>query len=104
MYILRYWYEHGGGCLWSGNEITKDKFGYKIDYNILPLSSQTKLDLNMLEKKYTTYLDWNNPADPSKWSDEEKVIFYKTANRVYQQIKNELGHDFLIINKLESSL
>ena len=29
-YVIRYWFEHGGCCLWSKNEEARIKFNYNI--------------------------------------------------------------------------
>ncbi len=37
-YILKYWFEHGGTCLWSVNDNARKKFNYPVDNEMLPIS------------------------------------------------------------------
>lgn len=36
-YIIRFWFEHGGICLWSVNENAKDKYNYAIENSNLTI-------------------------------------------------------------------
>lgn len=45
-YILRYWFEHGGICLWSVNDNAKKKFNYSVDHDKLPISKDLIQELN----------------------------------------------------------
>ncbi len=42
VYKIKYWFEHGGGCLWGDNNVTKDKNGYFIAPDLLSLSDILK--------------------------------------------------------------
>ena len=52
MYEMKFWFEHGGGCLWSGNDETRNAFGYKVSYDTLPVSDTLKDTLTALEERY----------------------------------------------------
>ena len=104
MYTIKYWYEHGGGCLWSADEITVSKFGNLIDYHLLDLSASTIESISMLETQYATYLDWNNPAAPSTWSREKKNKFLTEATKTYYKIVEDLGETYTVINMLYLSI
>jgi len=99
-YQLRFWFEHGGGCIWGMNKQAKDKYGYFIPYKSLPISRELIDDLCALEDEYSTYLDWNEPQNPSPWSNEHKTDFIQRATIVYERIKGELGADYEIENAL----
>lgn len=103
-YILRYWFEHGGICLWSVNENAKNKFGYPIDNDKLPVSKDLIDELYALEKEYHSYLDWDYPPNPSPWTIEQKYNFKNRANAAYWRLLSELGSDFEIINEIDSCL
>jgi hypothetical protein len=45
-YLLRYWFEHGGNCLWSANQDARDIFGYPINYDKLPILKGLAEELN----------------------------------------------------------
>jgi len=100
-YKLNYWFEHGGGCLWGMNDATQEKYGYAIDIMVLPLSKPIMNQLIELEEEYGTYLDWDNPREPSKWSMQQKLSFLEKAAKMYQLLSNELGSDFEIINNTD---
>jgi hypothetical protein len=53
-YILKYWFEHGGTCLWSVNDNARKKFNYPVDNEMLPISKDLIMELNDLEK----YISW----------------------------------------------
>ena len=102
MYEMKFWFEHGGGCLWSGNDETRNAFGYKVSYDTLPVSDTLKDTLTALEERYRTYLNWDNPAAPSPWTHEEKQAFLQDAERVYQMLCEELGDGYIFKSQLNT--
>jgi hypothetical protein len=100
-YVLKYWFEHGGTCLWSANDAAKEDFDYAIDNEKLPISKELVRELDLLEKEYHGYLNWEYPPDPLPWSTEQKVDFKNRANMLYLKILSELGSDFEIINDVD---
>ncbi|WP_160680562.1 hypothetical protein [Clostridium sp. C8-1-8] len=103
-YVLRYWFEHGGTCLWSVSENAKNKFGYPIDNSKLPISIDLINELYELEKEYHSFLDWDYPPNPSPWTIEQKHIFKDRANNAYLKLLSELGSNFEIINDIDNCL
>ena len=103
-YVLKYWFEHGGACLWSANDAAKEEFGYAIDNERLPISKELVSELELLENEYYGYLDWEYPPDPSPWSTEQKIGFVNRANKLYMKLLSELGSDFEIINEVDRCL
>lgn len=99
-YVLKYWFEHGGTCIWSMNDEARDKFGYAIDNHKLPISKPLIDELYALEEEYHGYLDWDYPPLPSPWSWEQKNDFKNCANILYLKLKLELGSNFEIINEI----
>ena len=102
IYQLKFWFEHGGGCLWSSNNAAQEKYGYYIDIKALPISQPIMDKLNELELEYGSYLDWDNPQEPSKWSEEQKLDFVKKSTELYHLLSDELGQDYEIINNIGS--
>lgn len=73
--IVRYFFEHGGGILWPGNEEAYNKFGhYPIAIKNLPISWALVDELNTLEKEYRGYLNWDDPTSPSSWTPKQKEM------------------------------
>lgn len=99
-YQLRFWFEHGGTCIWGMNDKAKQEYGYSIKNNVLPISKDLVKNLNLLEKEYATHLDWDYPPNPSPWTEEHKVDFLNRATLVYKKLRDELGSDFEIVNEV----
>ena len=96
---LRFWFEHDGPCIWAMNHEAKVKYGYPIDPEELPISDSLIRLLNNLMKEYATYLDWDDPRNPSPWTDEQKKDFLCRANKAYEQLKHELSVEYDIKNE-----
>ena len=101
-YKLKYWFEHGGGCLWSENEVTKARFGYPVAIEKLPLTSETVKRLYQLEEEYSSYLNWDDPASPSLWTKEQKSDFLCRAQKIQMDLVKELGDDYEIMSEVSS--
>lgn len=100
-YILKYWFEHGGTCLWSTNDLAKNKFDYAIANEKLPISKSLIKELYALEEEYHGYLDWEYPPNPSPWTENQKSDFKYRANKVYHKLLSELGIEYEIINEID---
>lgn len=97
-YVIRFWFEHGGICLWSVNGNAKDKYDYAIESSKLPISLELVKKLNELEDEYYSYLDWDYPLNPSPWTKEHKQDFINRATDIYNDLCEELGNEYKIIN------
>lgn len=101
---LRFLFEHGGHCMWGMNDKAKKKYGYAIENSRLPISNELIDKLDLLQKEYSTSLDWDNPLNPSPWTEEHKKDFYERAEKVYEELKRELGSKFQITNEVYDSI
>ena len=99
-HILRFWFEHGGYCIWGENNLSQELYGYAINVNKLPISTTLINKLNELTDEYATYLDWHEPINPTAWSEEKKLNFINKGNAVHQQLVIELGENYTIRNEL----
>ena len=97
--MLRFWFEHGGICIWGINDNAQEKYGYAIENSELPISKTLIVELNTLESEYATYLDWEYPPNPSPWTEDEKADFLNRANIAYEKLKCELGSDYDVENE-----
>lgn len=104
VYKIKLWFEHGGPCLWSADDSTREVYGYPIDHRLLPLNDITKIKLTELTEKYRTYLDWSDPGKSSIWTEQEKAEFVKSSDELYLMLKNDLGNGFLIVNEVRKSV
>ena len=100
-YVIKYWFEYGGPCLWSANESAHNKFGYPIENSELPISKDLADELYSLEDEYQSSLDWNYPPDPSPWTPEHRKDFKIRANDAYLKLTLQLGSDFNVVNEID---
>ena len=103
-YQLRFWFEHGGGCIWGMNYEATQKYGYMIKGESLFISDNLISELITLENEYATYLDWAYPPNPSPWTEEHKIDFFDKATSIYEKLKDELGADFDITNGISQCI
>jgi hypothetical protein len=101
-YILKYWFEHGGICLWSANDNARNKYGYPINNDKLPISKELINELYALEEEYYGYLEWDYPPYPTPWTEEQMQNFKNRANAAYLTLVSELGSDFEVINQIDT--
>jgi hypothetical protein len=101
-YIIKYWFEYGGFCLWAVNDNAENKYGYAINNNKLPISKSLIDELYALEEEYQSSLNWEYPPDPSPWTLEQKQDFTYRANAAYLKLLSELGNDFEVINEIDN--
>ncbi|MBR1527852.1 MAG: hypothetical protein IJ642_00965 [Oscillospiraceae bacterium] len=101
-YSFQYWFEWGCSenfcpCLWSADQITKNKFGYAVDLHRLPISQDLIHFLCQLGIEHDNALDWEYPPNPLLWSDQEKKEFYQKAREGCFRLQKELGKEYQII-------
>jgi hypothetical protein len=96
-YVIRLLFEWGGGCLWCGNEAARRTFGVGPVEDRLPLTPNTRCELQRLSAWHDGALDWNHPPHPGPWSDAEHQRFEKAASEVLAVIRAELGSDFEVV-------
>ena len=103
-YELKFWFEHGGFCVWANNEAAKNKFGYAVNHEDLPISRELKNELNALEARYHGCIDWTCPSNPSPWPHEEWERFRSDAKNVYARLQKELGNAYHITNEIDDCI
>lgn len=100
-YRFKYWFEWGCSetfcpCLWSCDTFTKEKFGYNVDINLLPVSKELKDFIFKLGLKHDEALDWEYPPNSLLWTKEEESQWYKDVHKAYDRLLEELGNDYEI--------
>ncbi|SOQ01961.1 hypothetical protein [Pseudomonas syringae] len=90
-------FEWGGGCLWCGNNIARDKFSVGPIEERLPLSNEVHAMLNELSQWHDTSLNWDYPPDPGPWSADDYVRFDEAAVKLLKSIQQELGEEFEVV-------
>jgi hypothetical protein len=95
MYQLRFALDAGSGiCLWSTNDVARDKFDYPVDLRVLPLSQQTIARGLALIARFDTCVDWTNPSGPSRWSSDDDAQFQHECSLFLSLLRLDLGLDF----------
>lgn len=103
-YTFKYWFEWGCcedfcPCLWSADDITRNKYDYSVDLYELPVSEDLIEFLCKLGIEHDNALDWEYPPNPLLWTEEEEKNFYIKAEEGYKRLCQELGEDYQIIYK-----
>jgi hypothetical protein len=96
-YKLRFFFEWGGGCLWSGDEAATRDFGYgPLDTadTKLPLSAETVRRCREVADWHDTSLNQAYPLDPGPWRQPECDRFNEAVKHLLGRIRAELGDRF----------
>lgn len=96
-YVIRFFFEWGGGVLWADNDRARDTFGYDIDPEDVGLSPATCQKLEQLSIWHDTALNRDYPPDPGPWRQEECDRFNAESHAIYATIQQELGADFAVL-------
>ena len=94
MYVLRFFFDYGGTCLWAGNDPARERFGYPVELSDLPIPDDLRHELHLAGERFDTSLDWDNPAGPSPWSKEDEEHFTDLTDRLLDQLRMALGPGF----------
>jgi hypothetical protein len=102
-YLLRFFFEWGGGCLWAGNGATFRDLGYgpldQIIPTSLPLSAKTLERCTKLGEWHDTALNQDYPPDPRPWRQTECDRFNAAARELLSDIRTELGAEYKVIDQ-----
>ncbi len=97
IYTLKYLFDSGSGvCLWSTNAAANERFDYPVLTERLPLPDDVRERVERMIDWYDTGLDWDDPAGPSPWTDEEQARFNAEARAVLAILRAHLAPDFEI--------
>ena len=91
-YVLKYWFEWGGTCLWSDNDAARKEFGYAVDEQKLPISRKLKNLLCYLQAYHDTMMDMDNAPDDSPWwTKKTQSCLIKRRNLRMSNFAKNLG-------------
>lgn len=94
-YEMKYMYDFGSECcIWSLNDDAKERYGYLVLSEQLPISKELKSKLNHLISIHEEALDWGNPQGDLLWSEKQIQLFRIEAITAYDQLCNELGGEY----------
>ncbi len=102
-YVLRFFCEWGGGCLWPGNDAAYRDFGFGpydvLDPCPLPLPTDTIKRCRDLDEWHRTSLNWDYPPDPGPWRQDECDRFNASVAELLAEIGRLLGPEFEVIDR-----
>src|SRR6266487_7005744 len=96
-YRLRFFFDTDSGvCLWSGNEAARQRYGYPIQPQALPLPEDTVRNMERVITWYDEWMDWNHAPQPNPSWDE--AAFTEAARRLPDRLQQELGPDYEVVD------
>lgn len=100
---MRLFFDAGSGiCLWAGDDEAREKYGYPIELDDLPLKDETvRLGTKLIEK-FDTSIDWGNPGDTTMWTEDEAAKFKHEVLELERCISKDLGSQYEILNEVLS--
>jgi hypothetical protein len=96
VYVLRFFFDYGGTCLWAANDAARERFGYPVELSELSIPEELRHELQRAGERFDTSLDWDNPAGPSPWSKEDSEQFTELTDRLLGRLRVALGPNFEI--------
>jgi hypothetical protein len=102
-YVLRFFFEWGGGCLWPGNDASYRELELG-PYDVLnpcplPLSAETLERCRRMGEWHDTSLNWDCPPDPGPWRQSECDRFNVAVGELLAEIQRQLGSEFEVIDR-----
>ena len=95
MVTLRFFFEYGiDTVLWPDD--VDSPLGYPCDSRRLPLSEETRAEIDRLAERYQSSLDWSDPAAPGPWRMQESESFNAQAEALLVRIRGELPSDWAV--------
>jgi hypothetical protein len=65
-------------------------FGYPCDSGLLPVSEETRAEIDRLAEWYQSSLDWDDPTAAGPWPSSERESFNTEAVALLGRIRSEL--------------
>ncbi|HYF65378.1 MAG TPA: hypothetical protein VD886_21295 [Herpetosiphonaceae bacterium] len=97
-YVIRLFFEWGGGSLWPVNPAAYARFDVGPLEECLPLSPASLERLDELSAWHDTALNWDYPPDPGPWRQAECDRFNAAADALLAAIRAELAPDYAVID------
>lgn len=96
-YRLRLMFEWGGGCIWTGNDAARSKYGVGPIEDLLPLANETRRKLEDMTAWHDLSLNWDYPPDPGPWDAPEYERFEAAVSMMLDHLQSELGEGYSIV-------
>ncbi len=100
--VLRFFFEAGSGiCLWAGNDVARDRYGYAIDHRDLELNSALADRLDRLIALFDTSLDWDDPGRGNIWTELQRREFAEAARSLLKDLNGEVAEFLTIVDEID---
>lgn len=96
-YEMKYMFDFVSGvCVWSANVAARERYGYPVKAEALPISNELVHTLRDLIARYDNALNWADPAIGFLWSDGERKLWHDEVRAAYKTLCSELGPDYAV--------
>jgi hypothetical protein len=100
LFRFRFFFDTGSGvCLWSDNDATRERFGYPVDLEQMPLPQTIRRRGSFLIAWYDTFMDWENSPAASRWWPREESAFKAAVQELLVLLREHLGPDFVLVDE-----
>lgn len=99
LYRIRFFFDWGCTLFWSGNSEARERFGYAIEPEALPLSCATIEEAYRLSAWHDRSVDQHHPMNPGPWRQEECDRFNAAVRELFERAHAELGEDFELVTE-----
>ncbi|HEX2997431.1 MAG TPA: SMI1/KNR4 family protein [Anaerolineales bacterium] len=98
--LLRFFLDAGSGtCLWAGNELARQQFGYPVKLEFLSLSPDLIERGQQIVEDYDKSINWDNPAGQTTWDAEKCQAFNQRVEEFVTDLQRQLEENFKISNE-----
>lgn len=99
--VLRFLFDAGSEtCLWAASDVARERFGDSwVDIEALPVPRDLIDRLAGLVARYDASIDWDDPAGPSRWTQEQRDAFARDVQDVLPLLHSQLGPEFHVIDE-----
>jgi len=99
-FIIRVFFDFSAiSCLWTGNDNAESRWGYNINLDKFPISENLKSLIISAQNDFENLVDLNFKAKNDKKLEADQLN--KKCIEIIHLLKNELGDEFSIIDRLK---
>ena len=97
-YIIKFWIDFGGACLWSVNEKARATFGSPVYFEDLDISDELKKDIQKMCDDHDSFVLGEVEDEGYQWKEEDRTLFINNIEKpIFERLAKELGDDFCLI-------
>lgn len=97
-YIIKFWIDFGGECLWSVNEKARAAFGSPVYFEDLNISKELKKDIQKMCDDHDSFVLGEVEDEGYQWKEEDRTLFINNIEKpIFERLVKELGDEFYLI-------